>query len=344
MLRGGRRMTPGGLLAVLALALAACAPAPPRPMDQAPLVWPEEIEVPARVEFVQMFSRPEEFGIEKGFLQRAVEFLFGETDARLVRPMAVVAVKGVVYVADPGAKGVHRFDPAGRYDLIGLGDERGLPSPVGLAVGADGEVYVADSVQRSVLVIRPDAKVAVPVALPALGQPTGVAYDVATGHLFVADTSAHVVRVFDRAGNAVQGIGERGEGDGEFNYPTYLWRDTRGRLYVTDSLNYRVQVFDEQGRFLRKFGKAGDGVGDFMRQKGVATDSFGHVYIVDGLMSALQIYDDAGRLLLVIGHLGQARGEFWLPAGIFVGDGDRIYVADAYNGRIQVFRYIGGST
>lgn len=340
-----RRIARSALALCLFALLAACASTPPQPVDQAPLTWPEELDEPARVAFVRSFTRPEELGIEKGFLQRLGEFLFGETEARLIRPMAVVAVDSVIYVADPGARGVHRFDPKGRrYDLIGLGDDAGLPSPVGLAVGAAGEVYVADSALPAVLVIRPGAKVAERLPLPALGQPTGIAYDRAGRRLIIADTTAHRVKVFGRDGALLESFGGRGAGDGELNYPTYLWLDAQGRLYVTDSLNFRVQVFDAGGRFLRKFGKAGDGSGDFMRQKGVATDSYGHVYIVDALMSALQIYDQDGRLLLSIGNLGQDRGEFWLPAGIFIGDDDHIYVADAYNRRIQVLRYIGGPT
>ncbi len=337
----------GGLVAMLAvlLALGACTSPAPRLEDQAPLTWPEEVEVPARIAFVDAFSRPEEFGIEKGFFQRVGEFLFGASEARLVRPMAVVAVKGVVYVADPGAKGVHRFDRVGgRYDLIGAEDDAPLPSPVGLAVGSDGEVYVADSVLASVLVIRPGATAAVPMPLPKMGQPTGMAFDRDTSRLYVVDTTAHRVNVLNRDGMLESSFGRRGADDGEFNYPTQIWRDAQSRFFVTDSLNFRIQVFDRQNRYLKQFGQAGDGAGDFMRQKGVATDSYGHVYIVDALQGVLQIFDESGQLLLVLGGLGSGRGQFWLPAGIFIDENDLIYVADSYNRRIQIFRYIGGPT
>ncbi|MBI5921632.1 MAG: 6-bladed beta-propeller [Betaproteobacteria bacterium] len=341
---GGRLAGTLGLtLAVLFLA--ACAPAAIKPEDEPPLVWPDEIEVPARVTFVKAFSRPDEFGIAKGFFQRLSEVLFGASDARLIRPMAVVALNGVVYVADPGAKGVHRFDPATEdYALIGREDDAGLPSPVGLALGKAGEVYVTDSELALVLVIHPGAKTAVPVALPSLRQPTGIAFDPVTGRLIVVDTAEHCVKIFNPDGTLHQRFGQRGGRDGEFNYPTLLWRDVQGKLYVTDSLNFRVQTFDAQGQFLRQFGQLGDGSGDNMRQKGVATDSYGHVYIVDALFNAIQIFDFRGQLLLTLGTLGSDRGEFWLPVGIFIGADDRIYIADSYNQRIQILRYIGGPT
>jgi len=295
---------------------------------------------------VRTFSRPEHLGITGGFSRRLADFLFGARDTRLVRPMAVATVGDVVYVADPGAKGVHRFDRAeGSYDLVQGEGGAPLAQPVGLARGGDGAVYVSDSALAQVLVIRPGAKSASALRLGTeLRRPTGIAYDPATRRLFVVDTASHRVLSFERDGSLATSFGRRGTGDGEFNYPTFLWRDASGQLYVTDSLNFRVQIFDPQGRFLRKFGRAGDGTGDAARQKGVATDSYGHVYVVDALFNAFQIFDPQGRFLLSVGEQGYARGEFWLPAGIFIGDDDTIYIADSYNRRVQQFRYIGGPT
>ncbi|MDD5176540.1 MAG: 6-bladed beta-propeller [Sterolibacterium sp.] len=332
-------------LALAVLVLGGCAPAPIKPEDQPQLFWPDEIDVAPRIHFVKAFKTPTEFGIAKGFFQRVAEVIFGASESRLIRPMAVVAVGGVVYVADTGAKGVHRFDPVAKdYALIAAGDEVGLPSPVGLARGKVGEVYVTDSELAQVLVIRPGAKTAVPLALPPLSQPTGIAFDPDSGRLIVVDTAEHRVKVFNPDGTLHSSFGQRGAGEGEFNYPTMIWRDAEGRLYVTDSLNFRIQVFDAQGRFLRKFGQLGDGSGDNMRQKGVATDSYGHVYILDALFNALQIFNSSGQLLLSVGALGSDRGEFWLPVGIFIDSDDMIYIADSYNQRIQILSYIGGPT
>ena len=323
-------------------ALGACAPALLKPEDQAALVWPD-IPNPPRIAYVKQFSKPDDFDISKGFFQRLGELIFGGSEARLIRPMAVVAANGAVYVADPGANGVHRFDQtAARYDLIVAADGQALPSPVALALGSEGEVYVADSDLAKVLVIRPGAKTATPLALPDMTQPTGIAFDRSNGNLYVVDTGAHRVNVFKRDGTLAFAFGGRGDGAGEFNYPTLIWLDPAGRLYVTDSLNFRIQMFDRQGKYLSGFGQVGDGSGDNMRPKSVATDSHGHVYVVDALHNALQIFDGQGRYLLSVGSIGSDRGEFWLPAGIFIGENDTIYIADSYNQRIQVLRYIGG--
>lgn len=343
-----RRRTCAVLL--LPLLLVACSgrlvevPQASQPAEAAGPVWPAAPEAP-RVAFVHAFSRPADLGIGRGLLQRLRDLVLGGEDSRMVRPMAVVATEGTIYVADPGVQGVHRFAPAaGGYELIRGPGERPLPSPVGLAVGGADEVYVADSKLAQVLVIRPGERSAAPLPLDAaLGQPTGIAFDARAGRLFVVDTTGHRILVFGRDGRLQATIGRRGEAAGEFNYPTMLWWSAPGRLYVTDTLNFRIQILDADGRLVGAVGRRGAGVGDAARPKGVAVDRHGHLYVVDALLHSVQIFDEAGRFLLPVGQQGQERGEFWLPTGIFVGDDDRIYVADTYNRRVQVLRYVGGS-
>lgn len=331
-------------IACIAVALTVLGSVPARAGGvQERLVWPHDPALP-RVEFVKAFSRPADLGIGKSFFAQLKDMLFGESESRLVRPMAVVANGGIVYVADPGARGVHRFDAAGGNYALVTADHAPLPSPVGLARGSDGEIYVTDSRLAQVFVIRPGARTAVPLRLDVkLTQPTGIAFDGTSGRLYVADTAEHRIHIFERDGSLAGSIGRRGSGDGEFNYPTYLWRTPQGSLYVTDSLNFRIQVFDAHGRLNGQFGRQGDGTGDAARPKGIATDRHGHVYVVDALFNAFQIFDTTGRLLLPVGERGHGRGEFWLPTGIFIDD-DMIYIADSYNQRIQVLRYIGGAT
>lgn len=320
-----------------------CDPAQAEQSHRKP-VWPPGAEQP-RVEFVKSVSRPADLGIGKSFIDRLSDILFGSTESRILRPAAVATSGEILFVADPGAKGVHRFDSgSGDYALVSADDAAGLPSPVGLARGASGDIYVSDSMRAQIFVIRSGTKSAVPLRLDIkLTRPSGIAFDSSGGRLYVVDTAEHRLHVFEADGSLAGSLGTRGSGDGEFNFPTCIWRTPDGRLYVTDSLNFRVQVFDARGHFLSKFGRQGDGMGDTARPKGVAIDRHGHVYVVDAIFHAFQIFDAEGRFLLPVGERGQEAGEFWLPAGIFI-DSDMIYVADSYNQRVQVFRYVGGGT
>jgi len=308
-------------------------------------VWPAPPET-TRIAYVQSIERPDDLGFSKSLWRRLFEFVFGETEERLIRPMAVVATDdGLLYVADPGAHGVHRFDLARReYDILRSDDDEGLPSPVGLARGRGDDIYLADSALAELFVLNARARIVRPFPLGEKPkQPTGLAFDPTAGELFVVDTAAHEVKVYGTDGKLKRRFGKRGDGNGEFNFPTLIWREASGRLFVTDSLNFRVQMFDSRGKFLGRFGELGDVTGTLARPKGVATDSFGHVYVIDSLFHAMQIFDTGGRLLLNVGQQGHEPGDFWLPSGIFVGSKDTIYVADSYNRRVQIFRYVGGS-
>jgi len=334
-----RRLAWMGLL--LGIALAGCAPSGSQTQAPAPRpVWPAP-PAQARIVWQAAIAGPEDLDIRPGFFARLWAWVAGAEERRFIRPMAVVWQDEVLYVADPGARGVHRLDHRNqRYDLVHGPEDGELPSPVALALGPDGTVYVADSQRAQVLTIAPGATTATPLPLaPPPGQPTGLALDAARGELYVADTAAHRVQVYGPDGQQRRTLGTRGTGRGEFNYPTALWRDAQGALIVSDSMNFRIQVLDAQGRAQQVFGRHGDATGDFARPKGVATDRDGHIYVVDGLFHAVQIFDRSGRFLLSFGGHGRGAGEFWLPSGIHAGQNDRIYVADAHNQRVQVFQY-----
>ena len=309
------------------------------------LVWPAK-PAPARISFETQWQGPADLGIKKGLWRRIRDLVTGPSFWQMVRPMAVLVTEdGIVYVADPGARGVHRFDSGSNsYRLIKQKKQLPLLSPVALAMGPGNRIYIADSSLKKIFVINHKAKVATPVKLNrALKQPTGIVWNAAMDRLYVADTKAHNIKIFSPEGVLLKSLGKRGNNRGDFNFPTLLWLDRNNHLWVTDSLNFRIQKFDEAGKILGTFGKLGDSTGHLSRPKGVATDASGHVYVVDALFHGVQVFDQKGTLLLYFGQQGTDNGEFWLPSGIFVGKDQRIYVADSHNKRIQVFRYVGGA-
>lgn len=326
--------------------LSGCAPARnTTPVTQAERVWPEAPAQP-RIRYIKSVYSAEDLGIKKSFWKRLGEFITGPSSTRLVRPMAVVvdASSEIVYVADPGTRGIHRFDLRGAsYQLLYRENNLPLPSPTGMALGADKRVFITDSSLGGLFVATPEVDFLSPVELQSeLQQPTGVVFDQETGQLYIVDTSAHAIKVYSAAGDFIRQFGRRGSGPGEFNFPTALWQDRSGQLLVSDSLNFRIQRFNTRGEFISQFGQAGDASGDLSRPKGVATDRSGHIYVVDSMFHAFQIFDAAGELLFMLGSQGHEAGQFWLPTDIFIAADDSIYVSDSHNQRVQIFRYIGG--
>jgi len=329
----------------LALALAGCmASVPVQPYTNEGPVWPASPE-PPRLALVGEFSGPEELGIRQSVWSRMVGVLSGPSIRTMNQPMAVAATKGgqVVYVADPGAGVVHRYDLGrGRYHRLTTASDTVLPSLIGVAVADDGRVFVTDSALNRVFSAGPTDDRLVQLDLsPEPEQPTGVAVT-SSGNLLVVSTASHSVRMYNASGMLLREYGGRGSDPGKLNYPTYVWFAPPSEILVTDTLNFRVQRFDADGSVLGIFGHAGNSSGSLPRPKGVASDSFGHIYVMDSMLHALQVFDREGRLLLAVGQQGREPGQFWLPAGIFVTTDNLVFVADSRNRRVQVFRYVGG--
>jgi len=319
--------------------LAACAAPTPQgdPLTRlASAQWPE-VTVGERVQFINGFSSPSELGYRPAFSARFRQFLGGGRESRLVRPYAVDQDQRWLVIADPGAGLVYCLDKdRRRQHVIGNSDALLLSSPVGVAL-TDDHLYVADSALGKVFKFDHGQRLV--ATLESFERPTALAWDRAANRLYVTDTAAHHIKVFDGQDTLVKTIGERGAGTGQFNYPAHIAL-SGDRLLVVDSLNFRVQMFSLEGEYRGSFGIHGDQPGYLAQPKGIATDSDGHVYIAESVTGIVQVFDIEGRFLLAFGGAPDLPGGMLLPAGIHIED-DRIYVADSGNGRIQVFRYLG---
>lgn len=67
------------------------------------------------------------------------------------------------------------------------------------------------------------------------------------GRIYVLDSQAAELRVFDRDGAIVRVLGGRGAGPGEFGNPTGLAWGPDGHLWVVDASNARYAAFDTAG-------------------------------------------------------------------------------------------------
>jgi len=345
----------------MAVLVAACTASVPRTLhygvEDAPegsrLLWPRPPEVPRYLYAGQLLGeanfieeQPQPGTSLRAFFAWLAGLVTGEKPPEtLRRPQnGVVDERGRIFVTDVSAAAVHVFDrEAGTLSVWdraeGLASFR---SPTGIALGPGDRVLVADSELGLVAQLDRDGNPATSIGRGVLQRPTGLAYDAARGRIYVSDTYAHDIKVFDERGVLVSVIGRRGSGEGEFNYPTYLTL-AGGELYVTDSMNSRIQVLSpEDGRVRLRFGALGLYVGNLVRPKGVAVDSEGNIYVVESYYDHLLVFNRRGEFLMGIGGAGQATGRFFLPSGVWVDSLDRVFVADTMNGRVVLFQYLGG--
>ena len=316
-------------------------------------VWPPAPETP-RFRYVGQLTGEQNFIAEGGDKRSAGVKLFywlvglvgfEEEKVVLKRPQTgMTDAQGRVYVTDVANHAVFVFDqPDGKLQVWKTAQgRRNFVTPVGIAAGPRGEVLVADAELGIVARLDHEGKPLGAFGLNLLERPTGLARDAQRGRIYVADTHAHDIKVFDDEGRLIDTLGRRGEGDTELNFPTHI-AFAGDRLYVTDSMNARVQVFDPDGRHVRTFGRRGMYYGDMTRPKGVAVDASGNIYVVESYYDHLLVFDSEGRFLMPLGGTGKEVGQFYLPAGVWNDARGRVYIADMFNGRVEIFQFLGGA-
>jgi len=173
------------------------------------------------------------------------------------------------------------------------------------------------------------------------GEPLSKPYAVAVhrGRIFVSDTVARFVRVFDVPQGRQFKIGDE-EGNGQLIKPIGLDVDAAGNLYVADIGAKAIMVYGPDRQFVRRIGSDKW----FSRLSSVSVDPSGaRVYAVDlgGVTSEqhlVRVFDAvSGAHLQDIGKRGSGPGEFNLPRDMAIGKDGRLYVVDGGNFRVVVF-------
>ncbi len=207
-------------------------------------------------------------------------------------------------------------------------------------------------------------------------SPSGLALDTGNNLLYVADTNNHRIQIIDLDGNCsgseeladdicfVDEFGEKGTGEGEFEFPTAMVLDTkRDLLYIIDSGNDRIQIIDVDGNcgneelandicFVDEFGESGNGQGEFDSPSGLVLDTgASYLYVADTNNNRIQIIDVDGNcdsnddeylandicFVDEFGGKGSGKGKFDLPSGLALHTGnDMLYVSDTDNNQIQI--------
>ena len=277
----------------------------------------------------------------------------GNVGPSLKRPNSVFADQFRVYVTDKlfacnclylRSRGRHAEGVAAQ-----ASDELRLVEPTGITVDGAGIIYVSDGQQGRVFgfdrmgqLLFVLGRAQALVSQRGLGElvwPAGLAVDNERNRLYVADTQAQQVKVFDTMGMHLFDIGSTGRGDEDFKFPAAVSVDRAGRVYVLDSLRLRVFVFDPEGVFLSSFSLKGAVPGQPVKPKGLAVDSAGHIYIVDIVNNNVLIFNPDGTLAMTWGRTGRLNGDFLSPAGIFIDSRDYVYIADQSNSRIQTYQF-----
>ena len=231
--------------------------------------------------------------------------IFGSTDgtgaAARFDSLSGVATDsaGNVYVADTANDTIRKITPAGVVStfagaagVAGSADGTGAAArfnfPNGVATDSAGNVYVADSNNRTIRKITPAGVVSTLAGMAgALGSTDGT------------------------------GAAAR------FNSPNGIATDSTGNVYVADSVNSTIRKITPTGVVSTLAGTAGvagsaDGTGAAARfsfPHGVATDSAGNIYVAEGGNHTIRKITPAGA----VSTIGGAAGKKGFVPGVLPG-------------------------
>jgi DNA-binding beta-propeller fold protein YncE len=161
-------------------------------------------------------------------------------------------------------------------------------------------------------------------------SPIGVCSD-GGGRVFVADSNAQLVHVFDLSTRKYQRWQPPRE-RGAFSQPVGVGFDPAGRLLVADSVEHAVFAFDREGAFL---GVLADSL---ERPCAVCVEpGTGRVFVADAGAHQVVILSPEGDELRRVGSRGSGPGEFNFPTAVALDSEGCLFVSDSLNFRVQVF-------
>ncbi len=223
----------------------------------------------------------------------------------------------------------------------GTGSDARFNQPAGVAVGSNGDIYVADSINNTIRRVTPQGSVATAAGVAGTAgsvdgagsvayfrQPLGVALDSA-GNIYVADYGNNSIRKISSGGtvstlaglagtattaSALGAAPPAGHADGtgaaaSFSGPTGIAIDGSGNLYVADSGNNTIRMVTSAGVVTTIAGSPGesgtaDGTGSaarFKSPRAVAVDSGGNVYVADASNSLIRKIAPGGVVTTLAG-------------------------------------------
>ncbi len=249
-----------------------------------------------------------------------------------------VDAAGNIYIADSGNNLIRKIDPSGTVSTLAGRDTTGAVNgpganasffdPLGVAIDANANIYVADAGNNLIRLITPSGIVStfagtvnsassnVTSTFSALNNPTGLAVD-GSGNVFVANYLNNTILQINQSAtiSILAGTGQQGAGNGPgnsatFYYPNNVAVDQSGDVYVSDGDNNVIREITPSGVVSTLAGSGTQGSADgtgtnasFNGPAGLAVDALGNVYVADAYNNLIRKITPAGVVSTVAGNV-----------------------------------------
>lgn len=181
-----------------------------------------------------------------------------------------------------------------------------------------------------------------------LNRPSDVAFD-SNGNIFIADghggNSNYRVIKFDKNGVFVKTWGFKGNGPGQFAWPSAIVIDAKNTLYVADKGNRRIQVFDDDGNYKTEYHNVG-----FPAAMCITPGTHQYIYVSNSNertnLENGEIYkmELDGTVVGKFGKAGKGPKEFGTINTLDCRSENELYVGELLNWRVQRVTLHPGST
>lgn len=253
---------------------------------------------------------------------------------------------GDIYITDPMVGSIFFYDGA----LLPRAELKGLSRPLGVAVDSKGYLLVGNDGRDNVEVYD----LASGEMLMQFGQGRIIMPNSITvgpdGNIFVTDSRAHRVWMYDAEYQFVRYIGSPGSWANELYFPVdteiierYVDGSLKKEVYVADQGNERIQIFDIYGSILRHI-YPGDCAMGFCEPPRLAnlqaldTDFLGRLHALDNFEAVVSILDPvSGSYLGEYGEYGEGPGYLWVPYGLVISDTGESVVSSGVNDRLEIY-------
>jgi gluconolactonase len=258
--------------------------------------------------------------------------------------LLATSAKAEFFVASFNGNRIHRFSETNG-TAIGTGifiaaNSGGLSLPHGMAMGPDGNLYVASAGNDAVLRYNGTNG----AFIDEFVSPTNAFLDYPVwlefrpdGFLYVSSQLNNSVVRFDAASGAFAGVFVT-NGSGGLNGPSGMAWGPDGNLYVTGRFGDHVKKYDgTNGTFLGTFVATG---GPLAQPFGIKFGPDGHLYVVSGNSNAVARFH--GQTGAYLGNFVAAgSGGLSLPIDLTFGPNGDLYVASFNNNKVA--RFNGGT-
>lgn len=287
----------------------------------------------------------------------------GKAPGQLDSPRGVaLAPDGSIFVVDMRNTRIAHYAAdgtfIGQFGSLGHGDgqlwREANRGPTGIAVGADGFVYVADTWNYRIQKFTPDgqfvAKWGTFVNLvtgtqagdrTGLYGPRGIAIG-PDGELYVTDTGNGRVVIYGPNGEFRREFGKKGAAPGQLDEPVGIAVSADGsRVYVADSGNARIAVFDGQGQPIAQWAVE-DWRGKSYFEPYLALDGGGALYATSSATRQVLKFDANGAIVARANGGTAAEDTLAAPFGIAIAADGSLYVSDGSKHFVAKLSPLGG--